>query len=185
LKRLSHIRTSLALGVALAMIARTSFAQSPGQPVRGAPVKIVDQPGRAPYQHSVKFNGAGTVCRAGNDCRLPFPVVPSGKRLVLEHVTAVVWLSVSAIVCTDSGLTERPNFISLITNDGPFLTDSTFIIKPDFKAACDSPFWVMDRPVRAYVEGGQTPTIWIRAIGQMDRSNSMVSLHGYLMDANN
>ena len=52
---------------------------------RAALVQNVDEPGRNPYQET-QF----TICGGPQNCNFTFAVVPSGKRLVLTHVSGFV-----------------------------------------------------------------------------------------------
>lgn len=99
------------------------------QVVRAALVRNQDEPGRNPYSQNTTCDGTG--------CSLTFAAVPTGQRLVVTFVNA-------AIV----GGGGAPLVLAGHGQDARYLatTDATF-------------FSVVNSPVVAYYDAGETPTL--------------------------
>jgi len=143
--------------------------------IRAAYTKNVDEPGRVPYQYMREVNPSD-VC-TGNFCLIPFTAVPAGKRLVLQHVTALVAVA-------DTG---QPSFAALgdyaVTNQG----NVAIISQPFTKTTVSilgTTFWALDAPVHAYYEPGATPKLKFFSSAASGFVMNF-SLHGYLIDASN
>jgi hypothetical protein len=78
--RASSVIAFCALCIVGAIDATPAVAQ-----IRAALVQNVDEPGRNPYQET-QF----TICGGPQNCNFTFAFVPSGKRLVLTHVSGFV-----------------------------------------------------------------------------------------------
>src|SRR5262245_58151061 len=101
------IMKRLAISVVLAMVCLSAFAafatfvakDAIAQVVRAAAVKVVDEPGRNPYQAFRPFSVSTPSTDGSYFCQQPpsppvcfllLPDVPAGKRLVVENVTGKV-----------------------------------------------------------------------------------------------
>jgi hypothetical protein len=164
-------RLVLSLLVATAMLGAVGAAPAIAQ-TRSALVKNVDEPGRVPYQHAVDFQGS--ECTTPSFCIVEFPVVPAGKRLVVENITIYVSVAGGGV----------PNLLAFgdfyVTNQG-----NRYVIAPIFTPSVSilgSTFHALDRAVRVYYEPGETPKVKIGASGSFSFTCNM-SLHGYLIDA--
>jgi hypothetical protein len=144
--------------------------------VRPAMVKNVDEPGRVPYQQTIEFSAGGTDC-SGSLCLVPFSEVPAGKRLVVEHVTALLAVAgggtVQMFMFGTGGVTNTGNVFVIL----PAFVDTGF-------DAFGTTFWAIDRPVKVYFGPGKTPTLKIIVSTNLGIVSN-VSLHGYLIDATN
>jgi hypothetical protein len=143
---------------------------------RPAYTKNVDEPGRIPYQYAVDFQSGTSACVTNSFCIVPFPAVPAGKRLVVEHLTVFAAVSGGGI----------PNLLAFGDN---FVTNqnNVFIIPPTFTPSVTSlgaTFYALERPVRVYYEPGTTPKVKIGASANFAFTCNM-TLHGYLIDASN
>lgn len=78
--RLWQVAGALAL---LAVVGKFYAAPAMAQAVRAAIVQDRDQRGRNLYQSTLNCQNAT------NPCVIAFPAVPAGKRLIVEHVTAL------------------------------------------------------------------------------------------------
>jgi len=79
--------SQMAAGLALLAVLGRFYAVPLIAQVRAAIVKNIDEKGRNPYQETA----LGT-CQAGQNrfCSVNFSAIPVGKRLVIEHVSALV-----------------------------------------------------------------------------------------------
>jgi hypothetical protein len=146
--------------------------ESAGESLRFRPVrtKNVDEPGRAPYQVSglfvpsdCSFNGALY------SCSLTLPVVPAGKRLVIEHL--------SMFVAVDGGSPDALRFLA--TPSG-----TAFFVQPTFTPrASNANHFFLDRPVLVYQEPGTIPGVLLTLTGLP--STAQLTVHGYLIGATN
>ena len=161
--------------VALACAALFLFTEEAAAQTRAALVKNVDEPGRQPYQSMVEFNTSIPDCPINSFCIVGFPVVPAGKRLIVQHVTVLIAVA--------SG--GQPNYLafgdSFSTNTG-----NVAIVQPNFtqgSSVLGSFFWFLDRDVHVYYEAGGTPKLKVGASANFAFVGN-ASLHGYLIDAN-
>jgi len=138
--------------------------------------KNVDEPGRIPYQQMVEFSPGGSGC-SGALCLVPFSAVPAGKRLVIEHMSAL-------LAVADGGVVR----ILAFGTGGVTNSENTMIIAPTFVNTGFSvfgvTFWAIDRPVKVYYEPGTTPTLKIIVSNNLGIISN-ASVHGYLIDAAN
>jgi hypothetical protein len=124
----------------------------------------VDDPGRNAYQSFI----AATNCEGLGACLIHFPAVPTGHRLVIEHVTGSLKLS------------SQPNFILISVLNKLFRDLSDF--SPAVLGLGNS---VFDQPVLIYLDGGDTPTLTLSLIGANAHFANIyqsVTLSGYLLD---
>jgi hypothetical protein len=164
-------RLVLSLLVAAAMLGAFAITPALAQ-TRAALVKNVDEPGRAPYQHTVDFSPG--ECTTPSFCIVEFPAVPAGKRLVVENIT------VYAAVAEGGAPTLLAFGDLFVTNQG-----NRYVLAPAFTqsmTAFGSTFHALDRAVRVYYEPGEIPKVKIGASASFVIISNM-SLHGYLIDA--
>jgi hypothetical protein len=161
----------IAASLMAALVMAPSFAQT-----RAALVKNVDEPGRTPYQAAVEFN-PGTGCASSSCNFISFPVVPAGKRLVVEQVTIL------AAVAT----TGQPTVLAFGHSSFSVNASNRAIVTGWVNTGFSSGganFWAVDRPVRVFFEAGETPQIKMYASASFSFVGN-ATLHGYLIDATN
>jgi hypothetical protein len=156
----------------LSFVADNAVAQ-----LRAELVKNVDEPGRMPYQETVSYNGGSTpVCPVLQFCLPTFPAVPAGKRLVVEHVSAMIFV-------TNTG---GPNLFAFRTGFSTN-TGNVLVMNHAFSlggSIASVNIWSIDRQVRVYYGPGEGPSLKIGASASMGFVHN-VTLHGYLIDATN
>ncbi len=165
------------------------FLLSPGLVSAGSPppanvnvvntptVKNMDAPGRTPYQHMIEFSTyQSDECPLPSYCAIPFPAVPAGKRLVVEHVTMLI-----AVHDGQPGLLAFGD--TNVTNSGNQAIISNAFTNTGVNASPDIPFFSLDRPVRVYYEAGATPRLKLVTTGGTITFKGNASIHGYLIDA--
>jgi hypothetical protein len=175
---MSRFRTHLLVVVASAVAGTigASFATGTAQAIVAALVQItnttsspvpslnVTDPGRIPYQSSVDNGGK---CSGNSICPFSFPTVPSGHRVVVQHIGGFLNftpptppISIIATIST-SGLTSG---ISPIT---PQDTDITF-----------------DQPVLFYVDASNSVNVAVFLTGGQFSANGTeaLTLTGYELD---
>ncbi len=170
LRRLVVVASILLIVASIVTITRSDVVAQ----IRAALVKNVDQPGRTPYQQSVEFDPA-----SGSFTRfylVTFPAVPAGKRLVVEHVSAMIGVTAGG----------QPDFLAF----GDFYTLNTnniALVNPVWtsKSTAVGPYWMADRDVLVYYEPGVTPKIKIGSSTDFSHANSILNVHGYLIDSTN
>ncbi len=170
LKRLLALAVCLIVVATVVSITRNDVVAQ----IRAALIKNVDEPGRAPYQQSIEFDPA-----SGSFTRfylVSFPAVPAGKRLVVQHVSAMIGVTAGG----------QPDFLAF----GDFYTLNTnnfALVNPPWtsKSTAVGPYWMADRDVLVYYEPGSTPKIKIGSSTDFSHANSILNVHGYLIDANN
>jgi hypothetical protein len=135
-------------------------------------VRNVDEKGRIPYAEDVVGD-----CNPVN-CFIEFSVVPSGKRLVIEYVSAIVRPSSTATVVDfmelQSSSTADPGFavrmympMQKIGNAGDSVVADT---------------WAASGPVLAYVEEGSYARLFISMSAGGNVFFTQGSIAGYLVD---
>jgi hypothetical protein len=138
--------------------------------VRAALVLNVDDPGRVAYQ-SVLEGNTGTNCFGnGGGCRFQFPVVPSGHRLVIQHVSAEI--------------VANANGVPASVGVGPVTDGINALV---FYATVQSGSFIQfDQPVLVYVDAGQIPQVLIIPINGVDAGSpnigQIATLFGYMLD---
>jgi hypothetical protein len=154
-----YVLTAAGFAVLAGVISGITVAPAVAQAVKAALIKNVDEKGRVPYTASINcFDTMDTFC-AGSAAS----AVPSGKRLVIEHVSAYSLLKGKPLNLVLSGNT----YLSYVgatfnTNNGAFN------------------FYVSNEPTLTYFEVGQTPSLGI----QSDTVNVSMQavITGYLVD---
>jgi hypothetical protein len=129
-------------GIAL-LSPRHSEAQSSSDAQLASPARVVnsvtgpaltsriDEPGRIPYQATVRPN-----CAGGANCFFNFATIPAGHRLVIQHVSGI--LSFNAPV---------PGFLGFISTGGG--ATNTVGLAPGFAS---TPFAAFDQAVQVYID---------------------------------
>jgi len=153
----------LVLAAALTqLVPATAHAQRP------ALVRSVDEPGRAPYQHSVGFVQSQSTCDQYS-CMVRFPKVPAGYRLVITHASAFFWLTNGAI--TDANVA--------LVSDGDIFGNTLQLPPP---AVTGGKLRVVSSPVTYYVEPGSTPCLSLGASGMATNyMSASAAIVGYLV----
>lgn len=153
------------LGLALTLTADQAMAQ-----VRAAYTKNVDEPGRRPYQLAASF--IPSSCSTNGIlyfCALDLPAVPTGKRLVVEHI--------SMFVAVSGGTPDLLRFRNQNFN-------TLFWVQPTFTPRVNFPGqFFLDRPVDVYYEPDDTPNVGLQLTAPL--SVAEITVHGYLIDAVN
>ena len=124
----------------------------------------VDDPGRIAYQVLQSKSGCSNLCQ------IQFPDVPSGKRLVIQHVSGSLGFNgppKSAVV----NLAK-----DAVANSGV----AAFFTSVAAGAGTNNFFSVFDQPVLFYIEAGK-PTV-LASGDESTISNMQVTLTGYLLD---
>jgi hypothetical protein len=144
-----------------------------------AKTSSVDDPGRVAYQAFHQFTA--TECNLPFQCvsALPIPLVPAGKRLVVEHIV------ISAAL--NSGTLVRARIIVGSVTGGPFVLGSFFFVPtksaPGFGTAATG-----DQSVRFYVDGGNSFQAVLQTDGTFVNDPGFggpvveMSVTGYLLD---
>lgn len=135
-------------------------------------VSDMDDPGRIPYQAQLA-GSTGSQCSSSYDCTFRFAPVPTGHRLVVQHVSAYIQVksgSAPAEVRVGSQCCTYSQFPVTVQVGG------------------DLPF---DQPVLAYLDGGETPVVDVvfgsasAGVNTSDPASSQTMyLFGYLLDCN-
>ncbi|HEY2381327.1 MAG TPA: hypothetical protein VGK48_09120 [Terriglobia bacterium] len=144
--------------------------------IRPTYTKNVDEAGRLPYQHEVDVSPGSSACPSSSFCFVDFPAVPAGKRLVVQHITALVGVA--------SG--GQPNLFAF-GDDFTTNTGNIAIIQPTFTQGptiLGANFWSLDKDITVYYEPGTAPRLKISASAGMAFVSNF-TLHGYLIDAVN
>lgn len=154
------------IGLVLVLHAGSAAAQT-----RAALTKNVDEPGRTPYQQSQIFSpSACTFNSVLYFCRLAFPSIPNGKRLVLEHASIFV-------AETDSGAPDSLRFLNAFNG-------TALWVQPAFTPRVNTPsHFFLERDVLVYYEGGEIPTVLLAVTAPLAAAE--MTVHGYLIDASN
>jgi hypothetical protein len=143
------------------LLPATAHAQKP------ALVRNVDEPGRAPYQHSVHFSQTFSTCQSFI-CLVSFPPVPAGYRLVVTHASASYALvaggsDAAVYLGADGDIVSNTLLLPVAVNSG-------------------SNFYYTSSPVTYFVEPGSTPYIILS--GSFIATNGLaanVAIIGYLV----
>ena len=132
--------------------------------------KNVDQPGRSPYQVTSLFSPSScTFNSVLYFCPLSFPVVPAGKRLIIEHI--------SMFVAESAG--GSPDSLRFLNS----FNGTAFWVQPTFTPRVGTPdHSFLDRPVLVYYDSGENPNVLL-AVTKVLAAAEM-SVQGYLIDAN-
>ena len=115
--------------------------------------------GRNPYMENQNL-----VCNKGPLCELAFPAVAAGKRLVIQHVNAGIGIP-----------TGTARFTSLAVQD------TTQFLLPA-RPASDATLLIVNEPVLAYFESGQTPVFRVSLTSTAEVAFISSTITGYLID---
>lgn len=152
----------LAGGLALLAVLGKFYAVPLIAQVRAAVVKNIDEKGRIPYQETQ--NG---TCQVGSNrfCTVNFSAIPAGKRLVLEHVSALVNVFSPGVTAQRAVLT--------VNAPGNYLP-----MQSDAYGA------TLNAQVLLYEDAGLTPPILHIALnGSSNGSDGVLAtISGYLID---
>lgn len=135
-----------------------TVTNSAAQPVL---TSSVDDPGRTPYQFFKNLQ----LCVA-TTCQVTTPAVPTGKRLVVQHVSAF------------GALTSPGNTVEVVVSAGPTVL-STFA--PPVFGTVNQGF-AFDQTVLGYADAGSTVTVFISTNGSFQNAASDFVVTGYLLD---
>jgi hypothetical protein len=128
-------------------------------------VSNINDPGRVPYLSEL-FGTTRANCSFG-ECLLNFPVVPSGHRLVVEHVSMILQANTGAVPAQ------------------VFITNSATYMQFFATVQDKSNTIVLDQPVLFYFDAGDEPQVGTSA--SVDTATAFpvnVTLAGYLLDCN-
>jgi hypothetical protein len=125
----------------------------------------VDDPGRVAYQSSA-FGPSS--CLVSSGCVLTF-AVPTGHRLVVQHISGFILLSSAPSAVGVSLAPIGPSPAPFVAFLAPF-------------AASQSQF---DQPVLVYVDGGDTLNVAVSLTNAGFVSVPFINLSGYLLDCAN
>ena len=112
-----------------------SAAVATAAPAGADPVRLADEPGRAPYQKSASDSKVGTESANAN-----FGAIPAGSRLVIEHVA----------ISTLQSATEQPVQCSLVVQDS---ASGVTLIPLDAPKALTPLRKVVSQKISAYADG--------------------------------
>jgi hypothetical protein len=129
---------------------------------RAALVKNIDEPGRTPYQQTGSCTNPFIDGLRSGSCDVVFPAITSGKRAVIEYVTADL--------ATTSDITPSVALQENALGGGAVLVSPVF---PRFSGD----FGVSDR-IQMYINGDEQPK-FLAATGLGVNS---VTISGYLVD---
>jgi hypothetical protein len=132
----------------------------------GNPVQNRDEPGRNPYQHTVRFNPNSSICPNTFYCAAAFPAVPAGKRLVVTYASAQYRLTMPG---------GDPD-VSVGKNSDVF-SDAQFI--PTVQGSPG--YFLAAGPVTFYVEAGEVPTVFLAGTNIDTCCTQTASISGYLI----
>jgi hypothetical protein len=139
-----------------------AFAQSA---IKAVWVKVVDEPGRTPYQVAASFAGNNSTGDPAGFCQQPpappacfltFPPVPAGKRLVVEHIAGQVRV-------------DAPSFANFLAfrvapGSGPNIVfHLPLVLLPGVIGSTYS--YGISAPVKYYVEPLNSPSIQVTGSG--------------------
>jgi hypothetical protein len=150
----------------------------------GATIRVVDEPGRAPYQSTLVFKqNQGCI---GNACPLLFQSIPSGKRLVATNLMGTVYVDAPGFLfppqLTGSGVTllngvpgriSVPAIVQPGVFPGPAGNENAFVINAQIRAFFDS------GPAAPQMQISSTTPIATDSTGAFA---SNMTLSGYLVD---
>jgi hypothetical protein len=154
-------RSALVLALLAGCFALTATAQKP------ALVRNDAEPGRTPYQQTYYLTQNNSNCETAQYCRIAFPEVPLGFRLVVTHVSATFNLApggTGAYVSLQGG--------GLSPGDVAFLAASP--VTPTM--------YLVSAPVTYFVNSGNAPVLLAQA-NNVDRTGYgfEATVTGYLV----
>ena len=173
------MRRSFGMTFVLAVLALFAFAANEAAAqARPAFVKNVDEPGRLPYNATVEFTRTSCSFSCSNFVTFgpvllfDAPSVPTGKRLVVQWV--------SADLPSDNSL----NSISF--QRSPIIANQQAIWQfhgPYYPTNTPPGIWGMNSGAFFTVEPGESPHLRVK-LGAANNFVASISISGYLIDAN-
>lgn len=138
--------------------------------IRAALVKNIDEPGRTPYQSSRSCSTPGNKV-----CSADMIAVPAGKRLVIQHLSALV--NCQSI---DNNCELQNNFVFLTTKGNNIFdgADSAYVPMQTSPNASTA----VNQDVRLYVEPGGVPEY--QMVFNSGPVFASMTITGYLVDLN-
>ena len=132
-------------------------------------IKALSEAGaRTPYQHAIYFNQGTTTCTTFV-CRVTFPAVPTGKRLVVTHASARF------------GLPVGNQFAEVMLSDSTFNAQGPLLPAP---VSTGPGTFVASSPITYYVEAGRSPVLQLQGINIAFASlTATAAVVGHLVDA--
>jgi hypothetical protein len=112
----------------------------------------------------MQFQGVSCPGRSTLVCQVVFPPVPQGKRLVLEHV--------NASLAFGSGGIQRT----------ALLTPGESIVVLPMRPSSDSNLVIVNEPILAYFESGQSPIFQVITREGADGPLVTTALAGYFVN---
>jgi hypothetical protein len=164
----------MAIGTALVIAVFSGLTAGPAlaQLVRAALVKNIDERGRNPYEEQVGCTDAAFV----NQCRVEAAAVPTGKRLVIEHVSMRLYLQGTQPFGPATLFGNEFDVLGIHFQREQFISP-----KLDFANSIQALYSANER-VLTYYDAGQKPTILIPLIGSGNGQFVDVTLSGYYVD---
>ena len=129
--------------------------------VRPVPIRNVDERGRSPY---MEFQVVSCPGGEALTCQIPFPPVPAGHRLVLEHVNASI------------------NFATGGVRRTGILVPGDFLFALPARSISDPNLLVVNESILAYFESDQTPIFHVVLIDGTEAALVTTVLSGYLVN---
>jgi len=126
-------------------------------------VRNIDEKGRTPYQQS-----GARPCNGMGLCDLFFPAVPSGKRLVIENVSANI----------DAGIGAGAGINGTFLAGGPGFNAWTL----PGRSMAEPELVAVNERVLAFYESGETPMYRVAYHALANNGSLQVVLSGYLVD---
>ena len=148
-------RTLAVFTAACGCIAVPAAAQTPSATL----IKNLDEKGRKPYMEHQDM-----VCNKGPVCELSFPPIPTGKRLVVEHVNAGIGIPTGGV-----------RFTSLVTQG------SNQCLLPARQVA-DPTLQIVNEPLLVYFESGEAPIFRVNLTSTATVAFVSSTVTGYLID---
>jgi hypothetical protein len=130
----------------------------------------VDDPGRVAYQSE---QTGSSFCFNNDVCDVSFTTVPTGQRLVIQHISGAVETDSSSVVLVQLSPGVPPGVSSFFGPPGISGIGSNSLFQSYF-----------DQPVLVYVDTGQTPSVSISIATGAHLKSVDVTLSGYLLDCN-
>lgn len=129
-------------------------------------VSTMDDPGRIPYQSSSTPQSCPV---GGSGLCWPFPAVPAGHRLVIQHISGALQYS------------TVPNPLVVFVLDGTFRAMNGFT--PSVTTSTTVPSLInFDQQVQLYVDASQTYSVEVYAAGASTVGFVPIIVTGYLLD---
>ncbi len=161
----------LALAAIAALISSVTVRHAVAQTIRAALVKNADEPGRTPYQ--VFFQGG-----VGGYTGFVLSTVPANKRLVITNVSLIAFLEPGTSVGYVRLQAYDPTTLHLLSEVGVPYNPNLYPTSPYDSTRR----YVVNEPVRLYVEAGQQPRVDIAPYNGSFAGEVTVLITGYMVD---